>query len=431
MKSLSSYKDNIHKCLFDLYDRIHFKGQLGSKLGDEKIEVRYSDWVVSRIENSPPEYLYGIFGTTDKLRSLMTWYEHQLTHIIMYISGYNDTQSYNKIFEDIVMKIFDSNTLNVMKNLSNPVLVYYPNLELRNIGGYKYWENSCNTDCLSTILLFSDATIFKRLIFETNSFNVRYNKNIVNIVCEKKRNEFEWDEFVSKLQSYYINDYHKIASGNKIRCSSIRKLLLECFPSMKSGKSWNTYNVSEIYSIIANSFPVLLFDKIPYVIIDKHGNVSSNKISYSESPKEVFTFWEYMDPMNDIDDKAQYILWDNFEYPILAFRNGGFPTITEFGNTNSETINVFGVNYVINKRRCFGETIIKGKYEIIGAIILQGVEPGKEGGIHYVAYLKVNGRWVFYNDMNDNVFTRLDSFPVNVLSEYRGDKPEMYFYKRT
>lgn len=197
--------------------------------------------------------------------------------------------------------------------------------------------------------------------------------------------------------------------------------------------------------------------------------------------KEVFTFWEFMDPIDDIEDRAQEFLWDEIDEDVLVFRNSGIPPIVNFGDDEPEEIDVTvfkpssvaklpdgwkryksrkSKDYyyrheendisqweipedstteiemiqtvetkIINKKRVFGETILDGRYEMVGAAILQGTTPGEEGGVHYVAYVNTLEGWYFYND-DGSVWTSLEKFPKKVLKEKYGDKPEMYFYQR-
>jgi len=194
-------------------------------------------------------------------------------------------------------------------------------------------------------------------------------------------------------------------------------------------------------------------------------------------------FWDFIDPFDNVEDTAQEYLWNDMDYPILVFRNGGIPAITNFGSTCSETVNVpifknvkvdrklsylkankiplplewkiskdgftnridktvvedaivkikevqtITTTVVINKARAFGETIINGKYEIIGAIVLLGTSIGKDSGVHYVSYVKTpSGEWYYFNDIGA-VWKRLDEFPP-LFKEEEGRKPEMYFYKK-
>ena len=65
--------------------------------------------------------------------------------------------------------------------------------------------------------------------------------------------------------------------------------------------------------------------------------------------------------------------------------------------------------------------------------MLNGVQPGKSGGVHYTAYINTGGintgesQWYFFNDIGP-IWEKLDKFPKNILKEKGGIKPELYFY---
>ena len=222
--------------LFHLYDSILFNHQISEKrsiyLQEENTYFNYgnitsnlniikSQWVISRIENASSASMLNIFGTDNKLKAYLIWVEYQILIIMIIIWGYSSIIS-DKLIKCCSDKFFDYTTGSVLKNLTNPKLTYYPKGGLK---GYSYWENSCNIDSLSMILLYSDAYTFKRLIFETDVFNINYKNDVARLVCDSRskiKTVLDWRKFVSKLQSIYIDDYTNMFSINEYKCYNLR-----------------------------------------------------------------------------------------------------------------------------------------------------------------------------------------------------------------
>jgi hypothetical protein len=239
-----------------------------------------------------------------------------------------------------------------------------------------------------------------------------------------------------------MEDYEKLIKDvTPHRCHDLRKLLFECSVTMKNGNQWGFYSLPDLYVLIVQMFPSLFFKKIPYYILR---NGERSELKFTSSNKELFTFWEFMDPLDQVEDAAQEYAWDLIDEEILVFRNIGLPPIQNFGDPESETLTIYEpvvlhqsapsdnrrkTTQIIRKGRVFGERILNNRYEMIGAAILQGTTPGKDGGVHYIAYIKTNNGWYLYNDIG-NVWEKQKNFPVTVLSEKDGNKPELYIYKR-
>jgi len=479
--------------LFDLYDKIAFNGQISKKLkestyrgfpsfvvvskcypknkglvkkinwcdtscferGDVKIyNIRVPQSILSRIQFSTSSLRKKTFGFEEEDVCLAIYFEHQIVHLLSLIWNYVGSVK-NNSFENVkpedkingvhgelyrcaAESFFQANSANVYDKLADLSIIPKPPNSSK-VGVYVYWSNSCNIDSLTMTLLMCKTSIFRNAMFSTNSSVVDYTKSsgkFMSPCVEKSKltNEEYWRDFVSKVQGNLFEDYMYMINGtDPKKCQSLRKILAECYTDMLSEGKWVFYSIAEIYSLYAHMFPSIMFDKAPYYYVTHNKKIPR----IEQSPKEMFTFWEYMDPLildkNDKNAKGTSYIWNKMNYDILVFRNGGYPAITQFGSEESEEIKVpdFSsktiVKHTIHKARAFGETICDGKYEMVGACVLQGTVPGKDGGVHYVSYIKTENGWIYYND-DGPVWKSLDGFPKNVLYESNGNKPELYFY---
>jgi hypothetical protein len=460
--------DNAHKCCGVSY---FFKNN--NKLSDvltsdtKIINLRISPWIIGRIGNLNETLLLNTVHTNSMGTALLLIFEHELTHLIFtlwekegfYNSVHNElfTCVHNAFFNDgssvISSKNYDIFTI-VEKHNSYPSP---PHTYAR----YTYNNNSCYLDSLLTLILFTESPVFRNAIFTTNIDVIDYGniKGEFKSPCTSGISKNKFIDVMQRLQSTLFADYMSLINGDMKECKNTRVLLSECYPDIGNGKGkWDIYSAPEIYDLFAYAFPSLICSNYPF-IINIHNTISRRK---SIERRSMFTFWEFMEPT---EGNMKYMLWDEFDCDVLVFRNGGFPPITNYGNLTSEIIRVPSyetgkkvmVKEKIAKGRAFGEYIIDNKYEMIGAILLHGAEPGKSGGSHYTAYIKVKNYhskgknttknsesvWMEYNDIG-NVWkitgnirlikgvehNSLGSFPDDILVEKSGVKPEMYFYKK-
>jgi hypothetical protein len=427
-----------------------------SKNKEITLNLELSEWITSRIRYATRPYLLKLTGMSNNPQGIdvhllkyayLQAFEHQLTHLLFYLWGHCDYQDTEKnihgnLFNCVYVKFFET-SIDIVQNMmisngGNTVSAsnFYPQPLIMKKSFYEYHENSCYLDSLLTLLLFTKSNVFRNVFFTTNLDTPKY-KNLpsnIKTVCSDDsdiKTFKSFGDFAKGLQSELFHDYMRMFnSKNNTECREVRNLLSDCLSDLHTEGSWDIYNVSEIYDFITNIFPVLKGDRYPYVIIPH------SFVTYSE-PKSMFTFWEFM----EIPDVKE-IMWMDIDNDILVFRNGGVPAITNFGSISSEDISIPKRDYgsreespledeesplesedsseesedsleeiiTINKSKAFGKTILDNKYEMVGAIMLNGVKPGKSGGVHYTAYVKtLHGGWYFFNDIGP-VWKNLTNF---------------------
>lgn len=489
-KILANFTNIDLEAIFNLYDAQLFEGQIFDKMLTDNITVSFdgelpaqttsmvekrwcdlvyttnnkgniyhvnftiSDWTITRILYGTNEERVKIFGESNKIECFLISFEHQLSHLLFLLWGYshkyvgendlfqdheNDVQSvygiHGKLYGCSTKTFFDKLVPQTILNLSDPKYLEtnVPKISTR----YKYWKNSCNLDSLNMLLFVCSSTVFRDIIFSTNVNNTHYNPSSVNIICKKGsdiQSVEDLKSFINRLQYALFYDFNTIRSSptddqDLIKCTNIRHILYECLTDMKVDNEWGFYNVGEIYDLYADLFPSLKLSNFPVNrsldgIIEK----SAQAVSF-------FTFWDFLytesaDNVEGIYTSFTTIDWDSMDLPFLVFKNGGAPAIKNFGSLNPETIKdgYSGEKMVYIKHRIFDEYILDGKYEMVGAIVLEGIKPGEEGGIHYHACIKTTSLgWIYYDDMKSTLL-RYTKFPRKVLFERDREKPEMYFY---
>ena len=392
------------------------------------LNLELSAWIISRIVHTTPPYLIKLTSmdlSIDMTRSEIISYidivkyaylqafEHQLTHLLFYLWGHSDHQDTEKnihsnLFNCVYSKFFET-SVDIVQNMMVPNSKddtnFYPQPLIMKKSFYKYHENSCYLDSLLMVLLFTKSNVFRNTFFTTNIDIIYQLQNTFTGICSQDssiKSFKDFNNFIKDFQGELFHDYmNMFTSETNTKCKNIRNLLVECLPDISEGMRknvknvknvWSIYNVSEIYNFITNIFPSLKGKEYPYIIIPT-GNEGISP------PNSVFTFWEFME-IPDIKE----IIWEGIDNDILVFRNGGIPAITDFGSITSEDISIPTKDYgsrelsshlsedefpsgelhsdgdeeliTINKSKVFGETILNGKYEMIGAIMLNGISPG-------------------------------------------------------
>lgn len=297
-----------------------------------------------------------------------------------------------------------------------------------NLVGFDWKVNSCYIDSLLMVMFTADTEFFRDGILGFDPYSVKYESSF----CETKAKEIvDIPAFVKEIQEQIRHDLSQIHSGvTKHSCSRLRSLLAACLPSMKTGKDWGFFSVRELYSAFVSMFPRLQMLAPTQKMAD--GKPVEPVI---DQLFKIFTMWDYMDAHTNIEDKYIKILWDRIETPMLVFTNSLAPRITEFNKLGIEKgvhrINDKKIPWKAEKGRKFGETIIGGKYELVGVITITGVKKGGEGGSHYVCYFKTaDGNWNYYNDMKNYAIAITKLPKVGVWTEDEGYVPEMYFYRK-
>lgn len=430
--------------------------------GDTKfINLKISPWITSRIGNLNEKEMEDTIRTKNTGMALLLMFEHQLTHLIfcLWEEEGHYPETHNPLFTCVHNSFFNDGSSSIStKNYDILHIIEQPGSYPAVSGTYEkytYNSNSCYLDSLLTVIFFAISPVIRDAIFTTNVDDITYTnrENLLASPCTTSLSENEFVDIIQRLQSVLFADYMSLINNDQKECNDVRVLLNECYGDLieKKGKTirYNIYSAPEIYDLIAFAFPKLMCNNFYHSIM--------GSIKKSEETRSMFTFWEFMEPT---ENNMKYVSWKNMNCDILVFRNGGFPAITNYGSVSPEIIRVpFYKNgkkimkrETINKSQAFGEHIIDNRYEMIGALLLHGAKPGESGGAHYTAYIKAqnpakksrsSSTWIEYNDIGnvwkitgnmhskkDDIYNSLGSFPVNVLVEKGGVKPEMYFYAK-
>jgi hypothetical protein len=269
---------------------------------------------------------------------------------------------------------------------------------------FSYFQNSCYTDTLFTVLFKSSSGFWLNNILSKEQDTREYDK----LVCgDKILNQSEIIEYAERIRLSIKDLLVQILEGNVTTCTNIRSIFKECLPQMQVGGTYVTYNPDEIYNLLCDLFPSIKLNST-YI----YNSVTSNqKIS-------MYTMWEYMGR-----DESKIILWDTLDDPVLVFVNGGIPPITKYRETGFEDNQIYKVN-------SFNEVILD-KYVLIGVITLLGYTLGQHGGEHYVCYYRKDNGDIHYYDDIKLTDTKIDNFPISGVWEYSNRRiPYMYFYQK-
>lgn len=408
--------------------------------GENYYNLKISHWMLSRIKSTPKSLIKKYFDlppTTKKLTMFLMVFDHMLTHLLFLLwkqYTFEETDPHNTLFSCVYDAFFPG--VDIVKKFSEPNTFPPP---LNDIGRYTYWNNSCYLDSLTSIFYLAKTPIYRNAIFTTNNYVVDYknnNREFLQICSSEVDSDVKFTSFIQHVQSIMYADYMELIKGTNKECRLLRNVLSVCYPDMKEKGKWGFYSITEIYNIFTKGFPVLTYKNCP-IKITKNG-ITTKLVLERDVP--TFTFWEFMEPLDEDSPTYSRIDWDNVDAELLVFQNGGYPAITNFGSSEPEKIilreYVNGVpkrkTIIQEKSRNFEEYILGGKYKMFGAVVLSGTRPGQSGGIHYTSYVDTLNDWFYYNDSGDIWRpTKNGQFPKNVLTEKNGIKPELYFYQRT
>ena len=400
-----NFSEVLIKNIFEEYDSLFFYNELTQKIRyaiNPKLKdgIEYHEGIV---------YFNPIVITEiakrlniDTLNTLLLLVEHELIHLAMELW-----------LKSHPPKVFDKEIYGYHGKLYRCVLYkcfkHPPSLQSHNLGGgspsetmtpepkgYAYYQNSCYMDSL--LVLLYHTTPFKTLLLHTP------------LVKPTK--------IAKDLRHVLLNDYGTLTvptSGKgPITCINIRLLLSQLLPDTKTKLGgWKTYNVARIWALMTDIFPELKFSYTYNVI--SHGKAGPE----TEVREALLTFWDFMDPLDDVGDVYKRINWRSIDAPFLVFYNGGTPRITKLWASSPK------------KARVFGEYILDGKYRLVGVITLLGVRSGvsPDMGSHYVSYFWNRG-WYGYDDLKNKI-VKLDALPRSgVMEESEGKMPSMYFYTK-
>ena len=289
----------------------------------------------------------------------------------------------------------------------------------KNIGRFSNVKNSCFLDSLLFVLLISDGSNYIRpILFDSNIQNVPYN---VKQVCDRSRTirtRQQVSDMAHRVRDMLKADYKRLRGGEVFQCNNLRRELRKCDPEIGSGA---VYTPIEVYGIFAHLFPKLQVyfppimhiegtrERPPGVDYDVPAGPPVEKIDIKQ--KITFSDLEYI-PYSIKENPIQrgigsFYLWDNMNEPLLVFHNRG-------ENVNKFTEYIFGERY-----RLFGVVMSRGR-----------VSTTQEGGGHYNAYVRIDGKWFFYDDMPPTTLRRLDALPKEALQPGKRSIGELLFYER-
>lgn len=308
---------------------------------------------------------------------------------------------------------------------------------------YAFSDNSCYIDTLLIVML---DNLSKKFMYDMiqRSYDI---SDYESIICDGKKSVTETIEYAAKIRDIIVQEYNNINSGGTsyLTCTKFRNVLTTCLPGIRSPEgSYVTYNVAEVYTLLADLFPKLKISA-PYNLIK-----NSKVIDRGTHKLALFSMWDFVGKSvtevkpggtegtegtgGDDGEAAVTYLWNEIDSNILVFNNTSAPVILDFSVLTSErsVVSVGTGNYVsvIEKQRIFSEVIL-GSYRLTAAIMLQGYVPGKESGTHYVAcYINKSGEYYFYNDIGP-VYRKIEAFPPEVF-KYTPTSgiPQMYIYAR-
>jgi hypothetical protein len=412
------------KYTFLLYDEIFFSGGIVQQLKHLKrcvkiLIVNDGKAIDILFDQKKGIYYFNVNGVLIEEEdntwiSLQKYMEDQLIHLIMMLWNHNDPNIYKcmlaKYFgipsESQTDLTFGSENGSFQRN---DLWRGAPNGVMKS---YTYNSNSCYIDSLLTILLFSDLGTKDILL---NSDINKFDYENTKLIHTSKKPSY----YAQKLREIMSEDINILQGNNEASCSNIRSVIYELLPSIKNRNAWTMQNVADIYSLIGDLYPPIKMD-IPQTIIG--GKKESIKIV----KESMVTMWDFMDPLDDVEDIYKKILWESINSKFLIFYNGGTPRIKNFNNLSSEQKVGSGS---LHKQRCFGEKILNDRYALYGVISLHGVN-SYGGGRHYVSYFKKDNKWYFYDDI-EAVIHNIKELPTKGLwTESNGIMPSMYFYKR-
>jgi len=431
------------RILFELYDEYIFGGQIQARLNQiggslkflaqnrlagtasvcgQTLPLKYYLDVAPSVLNSLAiEY-------SDRIECLQEILECQTIHLIILLWGLTRNSpiysSEGALYRKLYTKYFGTRRLSfspeVLVKLDPEFSKNYRVPVSGKFGIYQYQNNSCYLDSLLVILFLGDSEFYRRGLLDTNLPQIIYShpkavtRGTSNITTEKQLRSY-----ALTLQKQLRKDYTRLVDKREIfPCQELRNLILRCYPDLKSRHGWETYNAPAIYDLFTEVFPHLKITPIPTAIC-----VPGKRPQKTQRTLTLFQFWDFLGPQLWVGEKT---VWEHLDTPVLVFQNGGLPPVTNFDSIAPEIHD----NKKYIKTQVFGETILGGKYRLFGAVVLYGTQPGRDGGSHYVSYIRVKGgQWYYYDDLNPRL-ERLSILPETVFRETAGFKPEMYFYQK-
>ncbi len=293
---------------------------------------------------------------------------------------------------------------------------------------YHWRDNSCYLDALLMLVLTCACPVWRRTFAETDVASVDYAQLArVSGVASAPRIR----RLAQELQGLLRADFAALSEGGGSTppdSGPVRAVLREFLPAMQSpAGAWANFGAVGVYDLLADLFPGVRIE-VPSAIVKAHRRTRTQR-----RRQNLLQMWEFMDTFADTEGDYEEILWDRVCAPILVFQNGG--AVVALDKTDDEVNVVQGKVAVLQKSRAFAETILRGRYRLVGVVTLRGVGLGADGGTHYVCYILLPSgprgelEWHLYNSIGP-VFRRTGLPMSGVWRETRGNKPELYFYAR-
>lgn len=257
--------------------------------------------------------------------------------------------------------------------------------------GYQWQENSCYLDSLLMVLFTSKTNFWLDYILDFDPQSIKY-----ETICQKNsliKTQEQIEVIVADIQKFIRTSYLKLGKEPQT-CQTLRQLLYQCYPDLKSKNRWLYYNPANIYTLLTDLFPVL---KIPFSQIACY-----YKENYQPKPASLFstacfTIAQFTEQEEEIKNRKEDLVkieWQKINHPVIVFEN-----------TNNQPVKM--------------ESNILGKYELIGILVLL---ESKDHIISY--YLDNKDEWKYYDGMEKEIKNKIPSFNSREI-------PLMFFYRNT
>lgn len=252
---------------------------------------------------------------------------------------------------------------------------------------YENRQNSCYIDSLLSVIFFADYGWYISQILRTDVTKIKYEKGVCSLGSNIKNMNTYASLVKLKLSKMFLD------VDREIHTCSLIGLLSKCETRLKVGAM---SNVAEAYELLCGLFPSL---RIQYKRLESDG---------------VYDREQCLFDMTDLPTLKEVLV---SEPEVLTFSNGG---ISRGGGKR--------INWT---KYGFGETILDGKYRIVGVVVHVHLS-------HYVAYFYVpsktrnsKGHFYYYDDMVSNEAKMVASLPmIGIFQDSIAKQPAMFFYRR-
>jgi predicted Ser/Thr protein kinase len=380
--------------LVGLYDQIMFDDEIEQELQNKNLKIKFTIGNHSdiQIENGVCNF---ITIAPKNIPVLLFVTQHNIIHLaIMLFNGHKPT--HDKIFKCMAEELFGHTQFGH---------------DLMPVGYFVNRMNSCYIDSLLMILFGNVSSFWRKNILDIDTSKYDYDVSLYK-TCGVE----DFNNYAQAVQRQLLNDYTSVfRDGHVDTCSRLRVFLGQCNKTIASNEIYSAYIV---YDLLSDIFPDLKISFTQRV---------NNKIS--KQSRGMFTFWDFME---DDSESPVRIEWNKIDSPILVFHNEMNPPIHYFNKIGVEKgiIHLDGAEYPYEKEkvRAFGEKILNDRYSLVGIVMLEGIEAGRESGSHYTAYYKnSNKKWVYFNDVG--MLREEDELPDSIWEmTYR--MPNMFFYQK-